>query len=216
MKKQYLVAAAGVLLVVAFAAAAFVYETKKANERAETTKQHASILVRDYSPTIGDPNAKVVIAEFFDPGCEACRAFHPFVKQLMAANPGKIKLVMRYTPFHAGSDQVVKMLEASRLQDKFWETLEATYAAQAVWASHGNPQPDKLWMRLGQVGLDFAQLRQDMQGRTIEKRMQQDMADAKQLQVTKTPSFFVNGKPLTSFGYQQLQNLVEREIGKNY
>ncbi len=32
----------------------------------------------------------------------------------------------------------------------------------------------------------------------------------------KTPSFFVNGKPLPSFGYQQLQSLVEAEVSANY
>jgi protein-disulfide isomerase len=55
-----------------------------------------------------------------------------------------------------------------------------------------------------------------MQSPIIVDRIQKDMADARQLQVTKTPGFFVNGKPLVRFGYEQLQNLVETEIRKNY
>ncbi len=50
----------------------------------------------------------------------------------------------------------------------------------------------------------------------IEKIIKQDLADAKTLNVRKTPGFFVNGQPLTSFGYQQLQNLVESEIKEKY
>jgi protein-disulfide isomerase len=50
----------------------------------------------------------------------------------------------------------------------------------------------------------------------IVKLIQQDLADAKTLNVRKTPGFFVNGKPLPSFGYKQLQKLVESEIKKNY
>ena len=46
--------------------------------------------------------------------------------------------------------------------------------------------------------------------------IQQDLADAKTLNVRKTPGFFVNGKPLSRFGYQQLQELVESEINKYY
>ena len=44
----------------------------------------------------------------------------------------------------------------------------------------------------------------------------QDLADAKTLNVRKTPGFFVNGKPLSSFGYQQLKELVDSEISKYY
>jgi protein-disulfide isomerase len=216
MKKQIQVPVAGALLLIVFAIAVLVYHEQKTNEISETINKNASLLIRDYSPTIGNDNAKVTIVEFFDPACETCKAFHPFVKRLMSSNPGKIKLVMRYTPFHKGSDYVVKLLEAARLQNKFWETLEATYESQPTWAPHHNPQPERLWMLLGGVGLDLKKAREDMQSPTVAKRVQQDVADAQQLQVTKTPGFFVNGKPLVRFGYEQLQQLVEAEIRNNY
>ena len=216
MKKQYLVPGAALLMLAAFAIAAFLYNSQKTQEISARAQQNVSVLERDYSPTSGSKTAKVTIVEFFDPACETCRAFHPFVKQIMDANPGKIRLVMRYTPFHDGSDMVVKILEAARLQDKFWETLDATYAAQPVWASHGNSQPEKLWMRLGGAGLNLKQIRTDMDHPFIGDRMRQDMADARQLQVTKTPSFFVNGKPLVRFGYETLQALIESELNKHY
>jgi protein-disulfide isomerase len=50
----------------------------------------------------------------------------------------------------------------------------------------------------------------------ITKLIKQDLADAKTLNVRKTPGFFVNGKPLSSFGYNQLKELVEAEIRANY
>jgi len=44
----------------------------------------------------------------------------------------------------------------------------------------------------------------------------QDLADAKTLNIRKTSGFFVNGKPLSSFGYKQLKELVDSEISKYY
>src|SRR3546814_19849744 len=41
-------------------------------------------LIRPHSPTIGPKNAPVTIVEFFDPSCEACRAFYPTVKGIVA------------------------------------------------------------------------------------------------------------------------------------
>jgi len=216
MKKQIQVPIAAALLLVAFAIAVVIYNEQQANKLSETTSKNASLLVRDYSPTMGNEDAKVTIVEFFDPACETCKAFYPFVKRLMASNPGRIKLVLRYAPFHQGSDYVVKLLEAARLQNKFWETLEATYESQPSWAAHHNPQPERLWMLLGGVGLDLKKAKEDMQSPTIVQRIQQDLADAQQLAVTKTPGFFVNGKPLIQFGYEPLQQLVDTEVRNHY
>ena len=216
MKKQILVPVAAALLVGFFALAAFIYDQQKAEETAQNANQNASLLIRDYSPVTGNPDAKVTIVEFFDPACATCKAFHPFVKQLMEANPGRIKLVMRYAPLHRGSDYVVAILEAARLQNKFWKTLDATYAAQSVWASHGDPQPQKLWMRLGRIGLDMKKAQSDMQSAAVIANIKQDVADGRQLGANKTPTFFVNGQPLVRFGYQQLQDLVASELEKAY
>mgnify|MGYP001815562428 FL=1 len=216
MKRQHMVWASGLLLVVAFIGATLFYNTQKATQTSDIANENSSVLIRDYSPVKGNPGEKVTIVEFFDPACETCRVFYPFVEQLMEANPGKIKLVLRYTPFHEGSDYVVKILEAAREQGKFWETLEVMFASQPAWASHHQPQPEKLWPYLAQMGLDIEQARQDMNSSEISARIRQDIADARQLQVTKTPGYFVNGKPLVQFGYEQLQNLVETEVRKQY
>lgn len=216
MKKQVLIPASLVILLAVFAAAAYFYDQQKTQELNAAAKQKESFLVREYSPTKGNKNARVTIVEFFDPACETCRAFHPFVKQLMDDNPGKIKLVMRYAPLHHGSDYVVSMLEATKLQNKFWQTLNEMYKMQPHWAAHHNPQPQKLWLLLGEVDLDFKKVEQDMQTPGVVSNVKQDISDGRQLGVTKTPSFFVNGKPLTSFGYQQLQDLVETELQASY
>lgn len=216
MKKKYIVAATAIILVVIFATAAAIYNKQKADKVSSSAQKHAANLERDYSPTIGNPDAKVTLVEFFDPACGTCSAFHPFVKQLMSAHPGKIKLVQRYLPLHQGSDYVIKILEAARLQGRYLETLEAAFKAQPAWASHDNPQPERLWMYLGNVGLDLKMVRAQMESPEIANRINQDMADARQLGVNKTPGFFVNGKPLIDFGYKQLQTLIESELNKFY
>lgn len=42
------------------------------------------------------------------------------------------------------------------------------------------------------------------------------MADARALGVTKTPGFFVNGRPLPRFGLEELQTLVKEELRGAY
>ena len=47
-----------------------------------------------------------------------------------------------------------------------------------------------------------------MVGPDVTQIIAQDIADAGALNVTATPEYFVNGKPLPSFGYEQLERLV--------
>ncbi len=203
-------------LLFAFMFASSYYKGQQAEKFGFLAQENASTFIRDHSPTLGSDDAKVYLVEFSDPACEACAAFSPFIKQLMEAHPGRLKLVLRYAPFHDGSDYLVKILEAAKKQGKFWETLDVMYKSQRHWASHHNPQPEKIWQFLPDAGLDLEQIKKDLNDPATLGIIKQDLADIKTLNVRKTPGFFVNGKPLQTFGYQQLQQLVQSEIDANY
>ena len=204
------------LLALGFLFAATYYKGEQAEKYGFMARENASIFVREHSQTLGSDDAKVYLVEFMDPACETCAAFSPIVKQIMGAFPGKIKLVLRYAPFHEGADYFVKILEAAGKQGKYWQTLDVLYKSQPYWASHHNPQPQKAWQFLPRAGVDLAQIRKDMNDPQIAQIIEQDLADAKTLSVRKTPGFFVNGKPLQSFGRRQLRELILSEIRENY
>jgi len=214
MKRKPLFITAAVALVAAFVVGTLVYQSQRADSAQALARQ--ALLVRDYAPTAGPAEAKVHIVEFFDPACDTCRSFYPFVKRMMAANPGKIRVSVRYAPFHNNSDYVVKVLEATRKQGKYWEALEALLAAQSSWAPNHSADPDLVWPQLAGLGLDLERVRQDMNAPDITRNLEQDIADAKALKVTQTPEFFVNGKPMPSFGYEQLTALVSDALAKAY
>jgi protein-disulfide isomerase len=130
----------------------------------------------------------------------------------MAAHPGKVRLSIRYAPFHPGSDQVVKVLEAAKRHGQFEPTLEALFASQSVWVQNHTAQVDLIWSQLSGLGLDIERLKYDMNSPAIAQVIARDLADAKTLNVAQTPEYFVNGKPLPSFGFDQLKQLVEEAV----
>src|SRR5688500_3384272 len=188
-------------------------ETRRASHDGRVDHRNAE---KPLTPTSGDDAAKVYIVEFTDPACETCAAFSDFVKQFMAAYPGKIKLVIRYAPFHHGSSDVVKVLVAAKKQGKFWETLDVLYASQAQWTEHHQVIVDRVWPILERAGLDVSAIRAGMNDPDINRIIEQDLADAQVLGVRKTPGLFVNGKPLDPFGAQEFRELVESELRANY
>lgn len=172
-----------------------------------------SELIRPHSPVIGPASAPVTIVEFFDPSCEACRAFHPIVKDILAKFPSDVRLVLRYAPFHKGSDEAVRILEASRAQNKFETVLDALFEKQSEWALHGAPPDlDRAWAIAGEVGLNLEAAKIAAKSREVEAVLKQDSADLTALVIQQTPTFFVNGKSLPEFGPEQLIALVQAEV----
>jgi protein-disulfide isomerase len=212
MKQKTLFILATIVLMVVFIVATLLQTAQKEEPSAPAVTVNQANLLRMHSPTLGPVEAPVVIVEFLDPACETCSAFYPLVKKMLAANPDKIRLVLRYAPFHNGSDQVVAVLEAARKQGKFWPALEALLATQADWAPHHTPQVDRVWKHLDRLGLDLDQMRADMAAPEVARVIAQDLADAQALNVNQTPEFFVNGRPLPSFGYEQLKTLVDEAL----
>jgi protein-disulfide isomerase len=206
----------GVLAIVAafFFFGMDAYKSRVQTAQDEQVRAEQVRLVRMHSPVFGPQNAPVTIVEFFDPACETCRAFYPIVKDLMAKYPSDVKLVIRYAPFHQGSDQVVKLLEAARRQGKYQPVLEAVLEAQPTWADHGQPNPSLAFKIAERAGLDLPRAIEDAQKPEVQAVLQQDIEDLTALQVTKTPTFFVNGRSLPSFGPDQLASLIAEEVAK--
>jgi protein-disulfide isomerase len=216
MKQKTLFIASAVVLLAAFVVGVLVYNIQQADRTAEVVKRNPQALTRLHSPTLGNADAKVHIVEFLDPACGTCAQFSPFVKDLMAANPGRIRLTVRYAPLHQGSAQVVKVLEAARKQGKFWQALEALFATQRQWVQNHVAHAQLAWNSLAGLGLDLDRVRADMNAPEVTRIVEQDIADTRTLNVTQTPEFFVNGRAMPSFGAEQLKDLVDEEIAKGY
>lgn len=214
MSKKSLTIAALVALLIALGVGAWWYLSQPEPQGPTKAVADRSALVRAHSPTEGPADAPMVIVEFFDPACGTCRSFYPQVQQLMAEHPGRIRLVMRYAPFHKGSDKVVAVLAAAHRQGKFWPALEALFASQDDWASNHIAKVELALPTLGGMGLDLEQMAFDMTAPELQQALAQDMADANTLGVSQTPEYFVNGRPLPSFGFAQLQQLVAEELTK--
>jgi protein-disulfide isomerase len=218
MKKPTIVIASALVVALVFGGGAYYYKAQQAQEISKLAGAEESVFVRAASPSLGAESAKVQVVEFFDPACESCRMMFPYVKSLMRANDGKLRLTLRYATFHEGSDYVVKVLEAARMQgqDIYWKSLEAVLANQPTWAEHGRPNPQLVWDYLGGTGLDIEKAKQDMNDARIAELLKQDAKDLATLKVNKTPSFFVNGKSLKEFGPNGLRAQVENEIRTAY
>jgi len=208
MNRRTLLIGASALGLAAFGGAAFVVNRRRQAEldaaAAATPAEDTALLIRSHSPSFGPEDAPVTLVEFFDPSCEACRAFHPVVQEIRRQFPTQVRVVMRYTVFHEGSDEAVRILETARMQDKFEPVLDALLEQQPGWAVHGAPQMDVAWEIAGSAGLDLDKAETDRLFPGITGILNQDMADVQALGIRQTPTFFLNGKRLEDFNADSL------------
>jgi protein-disulfide isomerase len=212
--KSLYIAIAVVVLIGSYFLGNYIFQKQQNENLALLGQENAELFVRDYSPRMGSSKPKVLLIEFLDPECESCRAFYPYVKQIMKDNMEDVQLIVRYMPYHKNSKFVIKILEATRKQNKYWETLEILFRYQPEWGNHHNPNPELIWTYLPMIGVDIAKVKQDMNDPEFVKIIEQDKSDGESLGVRGTPSFFINGKQLKEFGYQQLLDMIKTELDK--
>jgi len=212
MNRRTLVLGTVAAAVGIFGVGAWVVQQNQPDTLAAPAVVKGTPLVRPYAPILGEESAPVTIVEFFDPACEACRAFHPIVKGILDEHSGQVRVILRYAAFHKGSDEAVKILEAARLQNVFEPVMEALLDAQPLWASHGAPRIDLAWDAAVAAGLEVTAARAAMDDPEIIRRLEQDAEDVQVVRVRQTPTFFVDGRPLMRFGADELREMVRLQV----
>jgi protein-disulfide isomerase len=215
MQNKKLVLGSLVVLVLLFVGLGYFYKSSETKKEEVATLNKSSSLIRDHSIKFGDNKKNISVVEFLDPECESCALFHPIMRKVYKEYHEDIQLVVRYVPNHKNSRFAIKILEASREQNKYEEVLSVIFEKQPLWAQHNNEKPELLWEFLAVIpDLDINKLKEDSKNPEIDKIMDIDTSDARELNVRGTPTVFVNEKRLSVLSQKDLFDLVEAEIYK--
>ena len=215
MQNKNLVIITTFVLVIFFIVLTYFYKNSQGNNETLNIANNGVSLEKEHSISFGENKKNIVVVEFLDPECESCAIFHPIVKKLFKEYYSDIKLVVRYLANHKNSKFAIKILEASREQNKYNEVLTVIFEKQSLWAQHNNEKPELLWTFLSEiVDLNIDKLKEDMNNPKIDQIIDIDAKDAKAYNVRGTPTIFVNEKKLDTLSQKELFDLVENEIYK--
>ena len=209
-----------VLFIVGFAVAAQLYKSANISTSAPASSEVGSgsissssvvdeRLVRPDSPTLGPENAAVTLVEFLDPECESCRAFFPVVKRILTEYDGRIRLVVRYMPFHSNSVLAAQATEAAGAQGKYWEMQELLFAKQGEWGHNSEPQRELMIKYAKELGLDVEKFQASLSNMLVFQKLERDKQDGVALGVNGTPTFIVNGQKLENLSYDALKVAID-------
>ncbi len=174
---------------------------KPANEQ-ELIKEHTYIL--------GSYDAPITLVEFSDYECPACKAFQPAIKSLYENNSGLLRVAYRHYPLpqHPYARKAALAAQAAGIQNKFWE-----YSA-ILYENNTKLTDSDLINYAKEVGLDIDKFKEDSASSLIAAQVNSDIQDANGLNLSFTPTFFLNGKPMEVANSQDFQSQVILEINK--
>jgi predicted DsbA family dithiol-disulfide isomerase len=159
---------------------------------------------------LGPKDAPITIVEFSDYQCPFCRRWHDEVYQsLLAAYPGKIKLVYRHLPLTTIHPDALSAAEAAMCageQDAYWQYHEKLFSSDALGTS--------VYMQYAQeIGLNTQNFETCITEHRYREVIQADSDFAVDLGVRSTPTFFINGlaivgaQPLNAF-----KQIIDKEL----
>jgi protein-disulfide isomerase len=162
---------------------------------------------------LGDPNAKVVVREFFSLTCTHCASF---VRNAMPGiekdliGPGKVRFVYHDFPL----DQVAltaSMVARYLPPAQYHNFITALLANQDRWAfARGINTTEEIWKFAALAGMGRATFDQAVADSELRNWiLQQQQADQDRWKINSTPSFVINGKTHTGeMSYEAFRKLM--------
>jgi protein-disulfide isomerase len=161
-------------------------------------------------PTLGPADAPITLVEFSDYQCPFCRRWHQEVyEQLLAAYPGKIRIVYRNLPLTSIHPDAMAAAEAAMCageQDAYWPFHNKLFSSESL-----NQQTFLQYAQ--ELSLNVETFKTCITDEKYKDAITSDSDFAINLGIRSTPTFFING--LAVVGAQPLEvfkQVIDKEL----
>jgi len=175
------------------------------------TKITMDTFVSNGSPVLGDSNAPITLVEFGDYQCHYCHVFFDSIEGDIIKNyveTGKVKIIFKdYNIIGEDSVKASQGAHCANDQGLFWEYHDILYSH---WTGENNgwASSENLTNFAQQIGLNMDEWSECMDEGSHSQIILKSNDDARALELTGTPAFFVissEGKVSKLFGAQPFE-----------
>jgi protein-disulfide isomerase len=166
------------------------------------------------SPVLGNSKAPVRLIEFSDFECPVCRNLHDVLRGMLPKYP-QVQLVFKDFPIeqlHPWARTAALAGRCAYQQDSraFWKMYDLIYDGQDLISA------TNAWAKMndfaGQAGLDLATFKSCLAGPEAAAAVDSSRANGQQLEVSSTPTVFVNGRRIVGADPHLLEQYIQYEI----
>ncbi|MBI4511679.1 MAG: thioredoxin domain-containing protein [Deltaproteobacteria bacterium] len=147
------------------------------------------------TPFDGAPNSPVVLVEFFDYGCPACKQFSMKLEDLVAELPSEVVVYYKNFPLSSHPDSIPAAMAAvsAAKQGKFREMHRKLFSFQTKHSK------EDLFRYAKEIGLDQAKFEADMQDPATRAKVMADREEGLKADLEGTPTLYVSGRKVSEY-----------------
>lgn len=206
-----------IALVILLAIPAFAYLGTLLSKPTEGLDDENKVEVVDSDNIKGPADAKVTIIEYSDFQCPACGAYFPVLEKVQETFPNDVRVVYRHFPLsqiHVHAQRAAEATEAASKQGSFFAMHDKLFENQEVWSTSENI--DEVFLGYAQeIGLDIDRYTTDIDSTEVADRVENDVKSAYTLNISSTPTFFLNGSKIQNpNGFEAFKKVIEDELGQ--
>jgi len=158
-------------------------------------------------PFLGNKDAAMVVTEYSDFACPACKKASPMLKGLLEKYGDQIKIEYRHlVSIHSNAFEAAVAAECANDQGKFWEYHDKLFKVN----KDSSFTSENLNKYAEEVGLDITLWQTCIDSEERDKVVQEDSRKARALNFNGTPSFLLNGSPVKD--WSKLDNMINMEL----
>jgi len=174
------------------------------------TPEKQAMISKGPAPSFGPEGAKVTLVEFSDFQCPYCSRAGKASKQIKEKYEDRVRFVFRQFPlsFHKQAHLAAQASLAADAQGKFWPYHDLLFENQRKL---DRPSLDKY---AKQLGLNMAKFKKALDDKTYAKVVDTDMELGKEVAVSGTPTWFLNGKRVTNpTDFAGVSKMIDEALG---
>jgi len=168
------------------------------------------LLIPASTPIRGNKEAKTWLVEFSDFECPACKLFSKTIETLISDHKETLLFAHRHFPLaqHPFAINAALAVESAGRQDKFWEMWKLLYDEPRLSDS-------TISAMVKILQLDEQKFASDSADPALLSFIEKDRQFGESLNVTATPTFYLNGVKLDVGTPEDLKIKVEESITNN-
>jgi len=161
-------------------------------------------------PVHGNPDANLLVTEFFDPNCPHCQRFHPVMKKVLQKHEDQIRFFMQPVPLWAFSRQQMQAMFIAKEKGKYYEMIDAQLTSPN--AGKGGMTADQIVSLAEDIGIDPGWMRSRLQSNAKQSAVNRLTYEARQAGIESTPTLAIGKKIVSNRSASCISQLIEQEL----
>ncbi|MFA6511618.1 MAG: DsbA family protein [Patescibacteria group bacterium] len=205
-----------VILIVVIGVVGLGWLLTFAGNSSETTTGSVDTIV---DPIKGNADATVVIQEYSDFQCPACRSAESVVDSVLTQFGDQVRLEYNDFPLksiHRNAEAAAIAANCANLQEgKYWDFHNLLFTNQTSWEALGSTElTDTLMTYASQLEMDTEAFQTCIDSKATQNNVDEDIREAARKNINSTPTFFVGDERVVGADAAGLTTAIEKALAQ--